>query len=115
MEGSRLHVEKEMLLAKQSRLEGNEGRARVCARRAAGAAAQAYLHRQDPKDQERNAIQSLLELMDYRDVPERVQSAINWLVTRVNEDHILPGDVDLIEEAMIVIQYLKEEEPDNNA
>jgi hypothetical protein len=113
MEGSTLHVQKELLLAKQSRMEGNEGRARVCARRAAGAAAHAYLIRQDPKDLERNAIQSLLELLDHQ-IPERVRSALNWLVTRVNEEHNLPGNVDLIEEAKVVIQYLNGDEPDED-
>ncbi len=114
MEGSSLQIQKELLLAKQSRLEGNEGRARVCARRAAGAAAQNYLYKQDPRNQERNAIQSLLELQDY-EIPDRVRIALERLVTRVNEDHTLPGDVDLIEEARVVIHHLQGEEPDDNA
>ena len=40
---ARIQVREELLLAKQSRLEGNEGRARVCARRAAGTAVKLYL------------------------------------------------------------------------
>ena len=114
MEGSSLQIQKELLLAKQSRLEGNEGRARVCARRAAGAAAHEYLCKQYPKDLERNAIQSLIELQDYK-IPERVRIALERLVTRVNEDHTLPGDVDLIEEARVVIQHLKGDETDFHA
>lgn len=111
MEGSHLQVQEELLLAKQSRLEGNEGRARVCARRAAGAAAQAYLQRKDPHYKKENAIQSLLELEEDSQIPERVRSALGWLLTRVNEDHSFPGEVDLITEAAVVIQYLEGEDP----
>ena len=104
-----MQVQEELLLAKQSRLEGNEGRARVCARRAAGAAVQVYLDRKELNARGENAIESLLTLKELVLLPDRVQQAVKSLVQRVNLDHNLPLDVDLIHEASIVIQYLEDE------
>ncbi len=104
-----MQVQEELLLAKQSRLEGNEGRARVCARRAAGAAVQVYLDRKELSAHGENAIESLLTLKELVLLPDRVQQAVKSLVQRVNLDHNLPSDVDLIHEASIVIQYLEDE------
>lgn len=106
MEGQKLQIQEELLLAKQSRLEGNEGRARVCARRAAGAAVKEYFELRGIAHQEENAIQALLVLRQSGDLPHRVLKALDWLVQRVNEEHNLPPDVDLIHEAGIVIQYV---------
>ncbi len=101
-------MQEELLLAKQSRLEGNEGRARVCARRAAGAAAKAYFQGKDSLAKEENTIQSLVRLGIQDLIPDRVKLAVNWLVMRVNEDYALPANVDLIHEAGVVISFLEE-------
>jgi len=110
MEGPRLQIKEEILLAKQSRLEGNEGRARVCARRAAGAAVQKYLIKKGISQKQENAIQSLLIFKQSESLPVGVQEAVNWLVERVNEDHNLPSEIDLIHEAGGVIQYIEKGE-----
>lgn len=107
MEGPRLQIKEELLLAKQSRLEGNEGRARVCARRAAGAAVQAYLQRKGIIETEENAIQSLIILGQMERLPARVQTAADLLVQRVNTNHNLPPEVDLIQEAAVVIRFIE--------
>ncbi|HDD55576.1 MAG TPA: hypothetical protein ENG59_04995 [Chloroflexi bacterium] len=107
MEGHRLQIQEELLLAKQSRIEGNEGRARVCARRAAGAAAQGYFQKVGYGDHTGNTLESLATLKSELDLPERVLRAIEFLLQRVDLDHNLPCDVDLIDEAAIVIQYLE--------
>ncbi len=106
MEGPSLQIYEELLLAKQSRNEGNEGRARVCARRAAGAAAQTYLLKAGFADQSENVMASLLAMKTELDLPERVIRAIDCLLKRVDLDHNLPDDVDLISEAETVIQYI---------
>jgi hypothetical protein len=106
MEGPSLQIYEELLLAKQSRNEGNEGRARVCARRAAGAAAQAYLLKAGFADQSENVLASLLAMKTELELPERVIWAIDCLLKRVDLDHNLPDDVDLIIEAETVIQYI---------
>jgi len=110
MEAPKLQIEEELLLAKQSRLEGNEGRARVCARRAAGAAVREYLVETGKTKELENAIQSLLIFAQIETLPGRVQEAVDWLVQRVNQDHNLPPEVDLIHEAGIVIKYIETDE-----
>lgn len=107
MEPSKIQIQEELLLAKQSRLEGNEGRARVCARRAAGAAVKEYLGQKGIAQKKENAIQALLTLRQSEDIPERVVEALNCLVQRVDQDHKLPMDADLIFEAGIVIQFVE--------
>ncbi len=107
MEGSSIHVQEEILLAKQSRAEGNEGRARVCARRAAGTAAGQFLIEQGVGDAEDNAVQSLIRLSTMDSLPDRVQIAARLLVMRVDESNNLPPKVDLIEEAGVVIRYVE--------
>ena len=110
MEAPKLQIKEELLLAKQSRLEGNEGRARVCARRAAGAAVKERLVKMGITQKQENAIQSMLILAQKETLPARVQEAIDWLVQRVNQDHNLPLEVDLIHEAGVVIKYIETDE-----
>jgi len=105
-----VQITEELLLAKQSRLEGNEGRARVCARRAAAAAVKDYLDKKGKTQNQENAIQSLLILRQLEKIPTRVQEALDWLVQRVNMDHNMPPEVDLIHEAELVIQYIEADE-----
>ena len=106
MEGSTLQIQEELLLAKQSRREGHEGRARVCARRAAGAAAQDYLLKCGIVNHSENVMESLQTLRREPSLPERVMIAVDWLMQRVDLDHNLPEEVDLITEAEIVIEYI---------
>ena len=110
MEAPKLQIKEELLLAKQSRLEGNEGRARVCARRAAGAAVKEHLLSKGLIQNQENAIQSLQFLARMDTLPIRVQEAVDWLVQRVNQDHNMPPEVDLIHEAGIVIKYIETNE-----
>jgi hypothetical protein len=106
MEGPILQIQEELLLAKQSRIEGNEGRARVCARRAAGAAAHRYLLTAGITDQPENVMESLHSLRSVPNLPARVITAVDRLTQKVDLDYNLPPDVDLIIEAETVIQYI---------
>lgn len=96
-----------MLLAKQSRVEGNEGRARVCARRAAGTAAGQYLIEKGIGNPQDSTLQALISLSELGSLPVRVQTAARWLVERVDESSNLPPDVDLIQEADVVIRFVE--------
>ena len=109
MEGPRIQIQEELLLAKQSRLEGNEGRARVCARRAAGAAVWVYLDEKDLSQKSDNALESLIRITEVEELPDRIKTAVTWLIKRVNTDYNLPPEVDLIHEAGLVIQYVEKD------
>ena len=113
MEGdlNRIQIQEEMLLAKQSRLEGNEGRARVCARRAAGTAAGLFLVKRGLARGQENALQALMVFSKLGHLPERIRLAVNWLIRRVDEDYNLPPEIDLIEEAGVVLRYIDQQDP----
>jgi mycoredoxin len=113
-------VDAEILLAMTARQEGLEGRARVCARRAAGLAAREYLLRQDPGnwsgDERRieswSAYDSLKVFADLPGLSEGVRQAAMNLITPVDEEFNLPEGTDLIEDARLVIKLCMEEKPE---
>ena len=108
MKGSSIQVQEEILLAKESRREGNEGRARVCARRAAGAASRDFLERLDLDRGSENLLTALEKMKALDALPPRVLKAINRLMKRVDEFYNLPPEIDLIEEAEVVIRFIEE-------
>jgi len=108
-----IHIELEM--ADAARAGGNEGRARVCARRAAGLAARDFLnlHQKSPfaGAQERlrsnSAYAALETLATFPGLaPDLKKAAVN-LTTRVTPDFQLPNGIDLIDEAHKLIGGLK--------
>ena len=91
--------EQELERAAEVRARGNEGQARVRARRAAGVAIREYLRRLGRPIPSTSAY-DLLNLIanDETLTPESHQSAA-YLTLRVTEEFKLPVEVDLIEEA----------------
>ena len=92
-------LEKEFELAKQARARGNEGQARVCARRAAGIAVREYLSRKGTHPGSASAY-DLLNLLKADPLlsPDLILIA-DHLTLRVTEEFKLPVDADLIAEA----------------
>jgi hypothetical protein len=91
---------KEIENARSSREAGNEGCARVCARRAAGIAAGVYLSQIMPDYKIKGALENLSNLQSHPDVPEDVKELVNIFLIHVDYDHNLPIEADLIEEAI---------------
>jgi hypothetical protein len=89
--------------AERARLAGNEGRARVCARRAAGVAAQDFLTRHGVRTRSSSAYAALLTLAAFPGLAPDLQSAAVRLITRLTEKFTLPIDADLIAEARKLI------------
>lgn len=94
----------ELDLARQSQEEGNEGKARVCARRAAGWAVGWYVESNGLAEPHANALQHLRWLTEYTKVGEEIQEAASRLVTRLAPDGSLPFDQDPIDDAKEIIQ-----------
>jgi hypothetical protein len=100
-------IRAEMELADASRAAGNEGRARVCARRAAGMAALDFLSRHQVKPEEagqdrlrnNSAYVALQELATFPGLAPELKSAAIYLTMRVNTEFRLPNGIDLINEA----------------
>ena len=98
-----LEINAELQNAERARLAGNEGRARVCARRAAGIAARIFLARHAIRLRDRSAFTALLALAEFPGLAPELQAAALHLVTRVTEEFTLPLDADLVADARQLI------------
>ena len=100
-------LEKEFTQAEQARARGNEGQARVCARRAAGIAIRDYLTRKGGTPPPSVSAVDLLNLL--KDDPLLSPDSkliIHHLTLRVTEEFKLPVDADLIAEARLLCNEL---------
>lgn len=93
--------------AKLARSKGNEGMARVCARRAAGIVIGQYLVRRGYLNLSRSAYERLSLFSSLPDVDERLKDAVKHLLLRINPEHQLPIEVDLISEAQMLAGTLQ--------
>lgn len=99
-------INQELDQAEAARRKGNEGQARVCARRAAGVAIREYYRRLDRPIQTPSAYSLLNHLMKEPGLPADLRTAAIHLTTRVTQEFELPVDVDLITEAKILCEGL---------
>lgn len=97
----------ELRQARHWRAEGNEGRARVCARRAAGWAVGNYRRRSSHIDVDDDAYKHLIWLKDQTDKDRQLREAADRLCTKVREDFELPHDEDPLEDARVIIDGLQ--------
>jgi HEPN domain-containing protein len=95
----REQIEKEFQLAKQARERGNEGQARVCARRAAGIAVRDYLTRSGIHPHSASAYDLLNLLKDDPLLSPNLKLIADHLTLRVTEEFKLPVEADLVAEA----------------
>ena len=102
-------IKNELEKARSSRDKGNEGMARVCARRAAGIAVREYLQSKniDPPALNNFEILSDEKLLSY--LPIEITDHLNHLTMRVDENYNLPPEIDLIYDAEMVIQLMLKE------
>lgn len=92
-------MQAELEKAVSARSRGNEGQARVCARRAAGIVARAYFSRLGEQIRTPSAFDVLqLVVQDLR-LPDTLRQMAAHLTLRVDEEFKLPPGVDLIVEA----------------
>ena len=95
----------ELTSAYRAAAGGNLGRARVCARRAAGWAIQAHLEAQGGHPSTNNALDNIKYYAGLPDLPQKVAEVLQHLILRVvkdseDEDSYYPlAEVDLIAEA----------------
>lgn len=104
---------REMKMAEKARAEHNEGKARVCARRAAGLVAAEYFRRRGIGTPNMTAYERIKLLQNWPDTPPGVKEVVVHMSTRVNENYELPIDADLVAEARWLAQALLGDEPDS--
>ncbi len=92
-------IHAELEAAEQARLRGNEGKARVCARRAAGIAVREYLRRRGERPRTSSAYDLLRQVAEQPALPTNLKQSALRLTLRVDEDFSLPPGMDLIAEA----------------
>ena len=98
----RARIEAELAYARAARKHGNEGRARVCARRAAGWAIAAHY----PNSGQRGAYSLLRWLESNAEFSRELRSAAGRLTEQVTEDHQLPHSEDPLEDAEKIVTGL---------
>jgi HEPN domain-containing protein len=99
-------IKAEFEKAEEARARGNEGQARVCARRAAGIAVREYLGRQGIRPPSVSAYDLLNLLKGDPDLSSDLRQIADHLTLRVNEEFKLPVNADLVAEARIFCEEL---------
>jgi hypothetical protein len=102
-------VERELGQAAQARARGNEGRARVCARRAAGILAREYFSRRAGAPRTSSAVDLLHRLELDANLPATAHELVQHLTQRVDADFRLPADFDLVGDVRRLRQILLED------
>ena len=85
--------------AEQARAKGNEGQARVCARRAAGVAIREYLTRRGTPPPSISAYDLLNLIKDDSHLSPDMKLIADHLTLRVTDEFKLPINADLVAEA----------------
>jgi hypothetical protein len=99
-------IDAEFEMAEQARARGNEGQARVCARRAAGIAIREYLTRQGIRPPSVSAYDLLNFLKDDPHLSADLKRIADHLTLRVTEEFRLPINADLVAEARTLCKDL---------
>ncbi|HOQ68616.1 MAG TPA: hypothetical protein PKZ26_01190 [Anaerolineaceae bacterium] len=102
-------IQKEMDMAFAARKQGNEGMARVCARRAAGIVVRDFLDQHGIEAAGLNNFEILVDESVRKSLPASVLPALQHLTMRVDENYALPTGIDLLADAQAVIQTLLKE------
>jgi len=90
--------QREMDQAQTARADGNEGKARVCSRRAAGIVIAEYLERQNIPQPGPSAYDCIRCLAEMEGLSPEAYEITSHLLLRINPDRRLPQEVDLIAE-----------------
>ena len=101
-----IEYKNELARAETARNQGNEGRARVCARRAVGIVIGEYLHRNGFPVNNTSAYDRIQLLAVQPSLSTEIHTLLEHFLIRVTDEHQLPIDVDLIMDARRLAQVL---------
>lgn len=97
---------KELQRAQQARTGGNEGMARVCARRAAAEVIREYCRRQEIPLPQSSVLHALKMLSQSKHVAPHIREIAAHFLWQITTEHTLPDGVDLIAEVQGLAQEL---------
>jgi hypothetical protein len=104
----REQIEQELARAAQGLQEGNEGLARVCARRAVAAGIQDLAVRRGTPEWIGDAMHQLRRIQEGKDFPLDVRNAAQRLLTTVTQRNHAPMSVDPIADARLILTHLEQ-------
>ena len=96
-------IQKELAVARAALQTGNDGKARVCSRRAAGQAITWLLSVFPHDDWGSDAMRQLMHLRDDSSFPIEVREAAVRLTTKISQKFDYPFTNDPIEDAQVII------------
>ena len=99
-------VNQELEMARAARQAGNEGRARVCARRAAGHIIGEYLARNKIDFTSESAIDRLRFMQSSPTLPDEHLETIGHFLVHTTPDHELPINADLVDDVNLLARQL---------
>lgn len=110
----RERVQEALATAEAARTRGNEGMARVCARRAAGWTVEAYLATQGIDLQTSSVLEQMRYLLKAENLQPELRPILEHLLTPKQKDDMetdsyFPLDVDLVAEARQLMEILFQE------
>ena len=105
-------IERELALAEAALREANEGKARVCARRAVALAAEALLERFPRPGGHGDAMHHLRQIQQEESFPLSIRQAAERLSTKITQRDAAPFTSNPIADAKLIIAYLISTEPD---
>jgi len=97
----------ELRAARKAARENLVGCSRVSARRAAGRAVKEYFSQFGNRELTINFYDLLMEFTREPNLPDDIRTVARHLCQRVNQDHTLPGNIDLLAEAERLIQFIE--------
>jgi hypothetical protein len=99
-------IEQELAAAEAARKDGNEGKARVCARRAVALVTEAWLAGLPNTLWRGDAMEHLRQIQRHGSLPVSVREAAERLTTGVPRRQAAPFTTDPLADARIIIEYL---------
>ena len=100
-------IEQELAAAEAALRVGNDGKARVCARRAVALAGEAWLGRHATQVGRVDALAHLRRIHEDESLPATIRQAAERLTTTVTRRDSAPFTSDPIGDARMIIAYLK--------
>ncbi len=99
-------IEKELATARSASGVGNDGKARVCARRACGHAITWYLTKYPHPRWEADALRQLQHVSQDQSFPSDVRSAAIRLTTKISDQFSYPFSTYPIDDALVIINHI---------
>ena len=99
-------MEQELAAAEAARQNSNDGKARVCARRAVARATEAWLARLPHPRWHGDAMAHLRQIQQDTSFPLPIRQAAERLRTSVTRQHAAPFTTDPVADARLIITYL---------